>query len=290
MLANGPTCTVRTKMNRACAVRNKKICAHPALAITVIPTLRLTCAADPFPVAFTTMDDEPITDAFQRDPAPVTRVWRIPPVQLDDGAVDVLSSAERERAARIASPDARATFVRTRVALRSLMGTPAAQREPITLSPRGKPLLPPEMGLHLSISHTGRHAVIAVAPVPVGVDIEHVRLPRHYRRVCDRILHPSTTAVLDRARDDVRAVLFTDAWTQREAHVKAVGGGLFRTPDTLPFAAAASADGDVRTVLDGRDGAPWSLCRFAFAPGVRGTVAAAGMIESVIFMEWRMDG
>jgi hypothetical protein len=63
--------------------------------------------------------------------------------------------------------------------------------------------------------------------------------------------------------------------------VKAVGGGLFRTPDTLPFDPYVPADGEPRVLLE-RDGdAEWSLARFEPAAGMRAALVVRGRLHGV---------
>lgn len=202
---------------------------------------------------------------------------------------ECLSEHERQRASRLRSPVARARFCATRTALRHILSLyaarPAGELE-ITTSARGKPVLTGQQDLHFSLSHARNVAVIAVAPLPVGVDIEHARQLRNVDRLARRLLHEHTVATLLDLPFERRLAAFLDAWTQREAHVKAVGGGLFHTPDVLPFDVDAPDDGSVRPVVDYDGCDAWSVARFAPAAGFRAAIVVRGHIDKLRFLEW----
>lgn len=202
---------------------------------------------------------------------------------------DCLSEHERQRASRLRSPTARARFCATRTALRNILSLyaarPAGDLE-ISTNSRGKPALTGQPAVHFSLSHARDVAIIAVARLPVGVDVEHARQPRNVDRLARRVLHEHTVATLLDLPLERRLSAFLDAWTQREAHVKAVGGGLFHTPDVLPFDVDAAADGSVRSVIDYDGSGVWSVSRFAPGAGFRAAVVVRGRIDRLRFLEW----
>lgn len=93
----------------------------------------------------------------------------------------------------------------------------------------GKPRLAmaPER-LSFSLSHSGRLALVAIAPgrIEVGVDIERLRPRRDLVRLAKRWL-PATdgTAVAEAAATE-READFYAAWTRHEARVKCTGTGI----------------------------------------------------------------
>jgi 4'-phosphopantetheinyl transferase len=155
----------------------------------------------------------------------------------------------------------------------------------LTVSERGKPRVAHAGAPHFSVTHSGGSALVAVAGRPVGVDLEREREPARLLYIARRVLHADTAAVLAALSPAQRRTAFLDAWTLREAHVKAVGGGLFETPDVLPFAAGQPLDGAVRPVRD-RLGTVWSVARFAPAPRTRACLVVAGDIRRVRYFEW----
>jgi 4'-phosphopantetheinyl transferase len=220
-----------------------------------------------------------------------THVWR---VHLDrSGAhsralLDCLSPGEKARVEGCATGEARHRLLTSRGTLRHVLarytGT-SPERLTILHGETGKPYLAGNEGIHFSLSHSLDTALIAVARREVGVDMEHVREPLRMLAVARRILHPDTAALLESLPAPARAAAFLDAWTLREAHVKAVGGGLFRTPDTIPFDPAHPADGVPRTVID-RDGAgTWGVVRFALDHSLRAAVVTRGRMDALHVMD-----
>src|SRR5690606_5421059 len=104
--------------------------------------------------------------------------------------------------------------------------------------------------------------------------------------IARRILHPDTVALLGALPPQHRNRAFIDAWLQREAHVKAVGGGLFRTGDVLPFDPRQRADASVRPVIARDDGSLWSTARFRPAPAVRAAVVTPGLVDRILPIDW----
>lgn len=230
-------------------------------------------------------------------------VWRIDLAGVAGAEPDCyayLSAEERERLERVATQAAfdagsgararRASGV-TRAALRQVLagytGIAASDLVLVTSS-SGKPLIGDEAAPQFSVTHSGDHALIAVAAREIGVDLERDREPRRILRIARRVLHPLSVAALEALEPAARAAAFLDAWTLREAHVKAVGGGLFATPDTLPFVPDQPLDGEPRTV-HGRDGTSWTVARFRPAPGTRACIVVRGRIDRILFHDWTMD-
>src|SRR4051794_26871515 len=116
---------------------------------------------------------------------PSVRLWWVGPQQnsrITPSQRETLDPAERARADAFVQPSDRATYEAAHVALRSVLSTelqrPAAAisfaREacPSCGGPHGRPVVQDAAGWHFSLSHSSRHALIAVARRPVGVDVE----------------------------------------------------------------------------------------------------------------------
>ncbi len=149
-----------------------------------------------------------------------------------------LSPDEAERAGVLAEP-ARSRFVSTRSALRSRLADYlgcAAGDVGFEYGEMGKPHLAADARLHFSVAHTGDLALLAFArEAPVGIDIERLRGVRRQQRIARRVLAPESAEALGRLPFPERDDAFIWAWTQREAYVKAIGSGLLRAADPLPF-------------------------------------------------------
>jgi len=149
-----------------------------------------------------------------------------------------LSSDELTRARSLAEP-ARSRFVITRTALRERLANYlgcAACDVGFRYGDMGKPHLRTQERLHFSVAHAGDLALLAFARVaPVGIDIERLRAVARRERVARRVLAANSAEALMGVTPGERDEAFIWAWTQREAYVKAIGSGVLRSPDPLPF-------------------------------------------------------
>jgi 4'-phosphopantetheinyl transferase len=156
-------------------------------------------------------------------------VWQ---VDMDDAASDhliaVLSKDEQATAARFATSQLNLRYRRCRAALRALLArytrqAPAALR--FDYNPYGKPSL--AGNLHFNVSHSGRQALIALAPHPVGIDIETLDRPSiDVASLTALTCHWRERAVLSMLNEDERKAHFFRLWTRKEAYCKALGVGL----------------------------------------------------------------
>ena len=136
-----------------------------------------------------------------------------------------LSADERERAARLTRPE---RWISARVALRTVLGERlgvAPSEIVFALGEHGKPELPGSE-LRFNLAHSGDRAVIAVADVEVGIDVE--RVARSSRAV-ERTLTDGERAALGPDRH----VELLRVWCRKEALAKAMGGGQGWAPETF---------------------------------------------------------
>ncbi|MFD5466894.1 4'-phosphopantetheinyl transferase family protein [Kitasatospora sp. NPDC127059] len=90
-------------------------------------------------------------------------------------------------------------------------------------------------GVHFSLSHSGELALLAVAPRPVGVDVETVRSGRDVDRLSRRFFPSQERELVALGGRPA----FARLWTRKEACVKASGGRLTEGL-ALPVAHAAT--------------------------------------------------
>ncbi|MGH7444326.1 MAG: 4'-phosphopantetheinyl transferase family protein [Longimicrobiales bacterium] len=178
------------------------------------------------------------------------RMQRVPPLETDavhvwrvrvgaaPAPVAGLSPGERARANRLAVP-ARIRFLTARSALRSrLAAYLGCEPDAVDFAygETGKPALAPPYGLHFSVAHSADVALLAFARcAPVGVDLERLRPVPRRERIAPRVMAAASAAALEELPAHERDDAFIWAWTQREAYVKAIGGGVLRSADPLPF-------------------------------------------------------
>ncbi|MEX1186564.1 MAG: 4'-phosphopantetheinyl transferase superfamily protein [Gemmatimonadaceae bacterium] len=193
-------------------------------------------------------------------------LWRFPLAAPDnsDGAVN-LPEEERRCAEAMQSPTARRSFVAGQSALRALLssytGTPAGEIA-FSRAAHGKPMLAsPVAPLEFNVSHSGDWGVIALARVPVGVDVEQIRPGRSSPALERRFLTESERALLGRrARADGDAAFFV-VWCRKEAYLKATGFGLAAPFSRIDSSAARLPDLHESGAQLAGD-TPWSVAEF----------------------------
>jgi 4'-phosphopantetheinyl transferase len=153
-------------------------------------------------------------------------------------ALDLLTDEERERVGRFHRAADAASFAAgralVRLALAERVGTAPGELVfdrwcELHSSPHGKPrLVRPKADLDFSLSRAGPRLLLAIASVPVGVDVESR----------DREVEPGVARIA--FADDERAELedagpdaFLACWTRKEAVLKALGHGLAVDPKSV---------------------------------------------------------
>lgn len=207
------------------------------------------------------------------DPAGELDVWclRCSEAELDRVQTGLLDEAERERAHRLHGADDRRRFLTAHVLLRELLArhlrVPPAEllfrRDPCPAcgGPHGRPsLIEPAAAPQFSLSYSADLILVAIAPRPVGVDVES------FPRVSDAdavagLLHPLERAQVSAAAEAERAAVFTRLWARKEAYLKGVGTGIARGLD--------------RYVADDEDSAnaDWTVIDLPLAAGYAGAAA-----------------
>jgi 4'-phosphopantetheinyl transferase len=175
----------------------------------------------------------------------------------------LLTPAERARA-DLGVPAVRRRRVLLRAALRRVLGElldlPADGVHLETTD--GRPHLPGPSPFALSCSASGDVGLVAVAGVPVGVDVQRHDPEEARQAFGEDWLDDAERAALARLPDPARLVAVTRAWTQKEAVLKGLGVGLRRPPGSIGTPVRAS----------GRVGA-WALAPVAVPVGYVATVA-----------------
>lgn len=164
------------------------------------------------------------------------RVWSIDlslPAPEVAAMLGLLSTGERERAARYGGDPARRRFVVARASLRTLlaeaMGAPAS-RVIIETGRDGKPFLKPTGGQpvpEFNLSHARDLALVAIGgPAPVGIDVEWVGGTTPIEGVIRRFFSDPERQRLAQAAPAGRRELFHRIWVRKEAYLKGRGEGI----------------------------------------------------------------
>ncbi|MET8274528.1 MULTISPECIES: 4'-phosphopantetheinyl transferase family protein [unclassified Streptomyces] len=163
----------------------------------------------------------------------------VPPAQeLDAFGLSVLDAEERRRMTTFRRRDDRVRYGFAHVALRRILAArldvePYAVkfgREPcpICAGPHGRPVLdPPSTRTRFSLSRSGQRVLIAVAELPVGVDVEGIPSGPTVTDVAGA-LHPAERAAIEAVPLAERGAAFARVWARKEAYLKGIGTGLGR--------------------------------------------------------------
>lgn len=204
-------------------------------------------------------------------PAAITTAW----LDLDtapDNLGAVLDAEERARAAAYRNPRDGRRFVIRRGWLRHLLAAElgeAPQALRFTTGAFGKPSLPLASDLIFSISHSAGQALAAISRQgPVGCDIEARDPAKADPAIAERYFAPPERAELARLADQTWINGFFNAWTRKEAVVKAIGTGL-----SMPLQAfsVSLTPGEPARVIAGAPG--WRLAALPAPPGFTAALA-----------------
>jgi 4'-phosphopantetheinyl transferase len=184
-------------------------------------------------------------------------------------ALDVLTGEERERVSRFRRAADAASFAAgralMRLALAELVGVAPGELVfdtwcELHASPHGKPrLVEPATDLDFSLSRAGARLMLAIARVPVGVDVE--------RRDRDIETGVARIAFADDERAELEAAgpdAFLACWTRKEAVLKALGHGLAVDPKSVSVTFLEGVEPRIRRLPE-EFGPPeaWSLVPLA---------------------------
>ena len=190
----------------------------------------------------------------------------------------IMDAEERARADAFRTTDLRAQYVAAHALVRTALSAygpfrPGEWR--YSHGPQGQPaLLGAPVDLRFSLSHSGRHAAVAVTlGRAVGLDLELIEPGKDSFPIAERFFTEAELALLRRCDDFERAARFARLWTVKEAVLKARGVGLGSGLSTVEV--ALDAKGGLTSVL--APGGPWSA--WAWEPEARlaAAVAVQGM-------------
>ncbi|POR48053.1 4'-phosphopantetheinyl transferase family protein [Bosea psychrotolerans] len=141
---------------------------------------------------------------------------------------------------------------------------------------RGRPLLaqPVGTGLYLSLATRAGFVALALAPHPVGVDIERLE-PLATPPLA--VLHPQERTALLTLHELARPLAFAELWAAKEAYVKALGTGFARAPES--FSVTLTAQGVFSISDPERPGANLGMSRVTENGGQESLAAAVVVLS-----------
>lgn len=152
-----------------------------------------------------------------------THVFKIPVSVYNKISMEypaVLEAHEIERAARFKKADDTKRYVIGKFFVRAILaGMLGCSAAAITFSytEKKKPYL---NGPHFNISHSGDLTVIAISPLPVGIDVEFVNEDFNFSSLLSECFTRPELQLINNRID------FYTFWTRKEAILKASGEGL----------------------------------------------------------------
>ena len=185
---------------------------------------------------------------------------------LDEDAVHVWHLAYRRA-------EGRRPLLRT---LAAYLGIAACE---VTLleGAHGRPRLDPAhgAGLEFNWSHSGNHALIAIARgIRPGIDVERRRARPRALSIARRFFGSEEAQALAALPEPARDAAFLGLWTAKEAILKAHGRGIGYGLDRLQI---LSTPEQVRLLrFEGQDIDAWQVHRLAIAPDLFGALAWRG--------------
>jgi len=234
-------------------------------------------------------DRGPISSVGRGHSVPSPELWVLRLTDVDATQLDLslLDGEERQRAAHLARPVDRVSYMAAHTVLRRLLGGHLGlpprevtyRREPCPRcgAPHGRPAVNvPDQPLHFSLSRSGGMVLIGIASVPIGVDIEMLAQPEIVNSV-GALLHAAERKEIFLAAPSKRSQVFTRIWTRKEAYLKGIGMGI---TDDL---AAEDLGGEEPT------NAPqgWTVVKLPVATGYAAAVAIGRPAQSQPVVEWR---
>ena len=172
----------------------------------------------------------PITRRLAEGAVDVRSLWLDQAPGICAALERVLSTDERERAARFVFERDRRHFIVCRGTLRVAVGEyldmdPSAVR--FTYGPLGKPALADDAGLAFNVSHAAGFALLAFArKAPIGVDVESLNRQIDAEQLATRFFSADEANDLLTVPVSQRVEAFFNCWTRKESYIKAIGDGL----------------------------------------------------------------
>lgn len=183
--------------------------------------------------------------------------------QMKPCHLDELSEARRHHAARYKmSADRQRSVAAGLLTARLLPGSD------IYIDECGKPRT--RSGACFNLSHSGDYAAIALGDNEVGVDIEAVRLVNPLR-LGKAVFCENELALLRCARD--RLGCFYDLWTKKEALLKCMGKGFYRSPKSVDVSGSCYNENGVTYYYQTFHFADYTLSVCSLTPSFSQTVS-----------------
>jgi 4'-phosphopantetheinyl transferase len=209
-------------------------------------------------------------------------------------SMETLAPTERIRASRFRHEVDAARFVHRRRALRDILGGylgTAPQDVAFAANEFGKPSVLPSAAcadLSFNASHSAAIALVGVSrSVRIGIDVELLRPDVECLAIATRFFGAGEIAALAALGADDRVAGFFNAWTRKEAVVKAIGGGLSIPLDSFEVSLRPREPASIlRWDIPGGEAHRWRLHHLEPATGYLGALAVDDATRGCRFFDW----
>lgn len=195
---------------------------------------------------------------------------------------EILSNDEQERAQRFRFPKDQQAFIVSRGGLRILLSRYLQCRTAeirFAYSAYGKPAIAhPVTSLEFNVSHSRELALYAITrDRAVGIDVEYVRADFPVMEIAKSYFSAAEQAELRSLPALLQPEAFFNAWTRKEAYIKAIGQGLSIPLTEFDVSLTPGQPANLLAVrVPDQAARDWSLQHLTPAPGYLGAIAVAG--------------
>jgi 4'-phosphopantetheinyl transferase len=221
-------------------------------------------------------------------------VWRASleqPVAQIQKLAQTLSEDERVRAERFYLERDRKHFTVGRGLLRTILSH-YLKIEPDQLrfcyGPRGKPALVPSnhSTLQFNLSHSQGIAVYAITrDRQIGIDLEYMRPTSDIEQLAKRFFSPREYTAIRSLSPNQKPEAFFNAWTRKEAYLKATGEGLAHL-ETIEVSLLPGEPARLLNVGDSQASVAWSLQALTPATNYVAALAVEGHDWHLTCWQW----
>jgi 4'-phosphopantetheinyl transferase len=206
----------------------------------------------------------------------------------------MLSADERTRAERFYLERDRKRFIAGRGLLRTILGCYSgidASRLQFCYGHHGKPALaetPGRSRLSFNLSHSQELILYAITRErEIGVDVEHIRPISEFEQIAERCFSAREIAVFRALPPSQKLAAFFNAWTRKEACLKAMGDGLAFPMEQLDVSLSPGEPARLYDIKGYHSTVPhWSLQELTPAPGYVAALAVEGHGWRLKFWQW----
>lgn len=209
----------------------------------------------------------------------------------------LLSAEEQETADRFRFAADRRRFIIRRAVRRSLLARyldRPAQGVSFCSGRHGKPGLDPTIDLadlRFNCSHSRDHALLALTRGrEIGIDVAWHDPALSPQELLPTVFSPHEQLALAQQPPALQAQAFFNAWTRKEAYVKAIGLGLSFPLDRFSVSLSPDHPALLEVTTDPREVSRWTLAQLEVGPDYSATVAYEAPTVPIRQFTWHPTG